>query len=136
TVPAVCAGLLASGCMSSPTYGTGVSANEQLMKDLTGVLSVGGGSQRGPEVAYTPRGEIVKPASLAVLPEPQQDMSAAGTPAWPESPEQRRARIRAEATANENNPHYRSTVTSTGIGRVANADQGTGLNQGVRRPFR
>lgn len=103
------AAVAVSGC--SPTYGTGVSANEQLVKDMTGILSVGG--ERQPEIAYTPRAELVKPSSLAVLPEPQQDMASTDNPEWPESPEQRRARLRAEATANQDNPAYRSPITGT-----------------------
>lgn len=107
------AAMAVSGC--SPTYGTGVSANEQLVKDVTGILSVGG--ERPKEIAYTPRAELVKPSSLAVLPEPQQEMASADNPEWPESPEQRRARLRAEATANQDNPAYRSPITGT-PGRV------------------
>lgn len=97
SVSATCAAALLAGCMGSPTYGTGKTANQQLVEDLTGILSVGP-ANRGPEIAYTPRGELVKPASLEVLPEPQQELAAAGNPAWPESPEERRRRIRAEAT--------------------------------------
>ena len=106
-----------SGC--SPTYGTGVSANEQLLKDVTGVLSVN--NNRAPEIAYTPRAELVKPASLAVLPEPQQEVASTDNPAWPESPEQRRARLRAEATANQNNAAYRSPIVGSPGTVVADA---------------
>ena len=107
----VCAGALLSGCIASPTYGTGKTANAQLVEDLTGVLSLGtGGVDRGPEIAYTPRPELVKPASLEVLPTPQESVASASNPAWPESPEERRARIRAEATENQENPFYRPAV--------------------------
>lgn len=113
------AAAMLSGCLGSPTYGTGVSANQQLVEDLTGVLSVG--DKRQPEIAYTPRAELVKPSSLAVLPEPQQEVASADNPAWPESPEQRRARLRAEATANQDNPAYRSPIVGAPGTVVADA---------------
>lgn len=110
---AACAVALVSGCMAGPTYGTGKSANAQLLSDLTGVISTEtmvANQRRGSEIAYTPRAEIVRPASLEVLPEPQQDVMASNNPAWPESPEQRRARIRAEATANRDDVNFRPAV--------------------------
>lgn len=110
-----CALAVLSGCMSSPTYGTDKTANQQLLADVTGVLGVenlAGGGNRKSEIAYTPRGRLVTPSSLAVLPEPQQNLASAENPAWPESPEERRRRIRAEATENEGKPGYRSPVMS------------------------
>ena len=121
---AVCAASLLSGCMSSPTYGTGKSANAQLFEDLTGVISTEAmvsNQRRGSEIAYTPRAEIVRPASLEVLPEPQQDVTSANNPAWPESPEQRRARIRAEATANRDDVNFRPSVDAPASSRVTAA---------------
>ncbi len=116
----VCAAALLSGCMSSPTYGTGKSANQQLVEDVTGILSIGP-RERGPEIAYNPRPGLVKPASLEVLPEPQQDMASSENPQWPESPEERRARIRADATANQDNPFYRPEVAPSGTGSTQTA---------------
>lgn len=106
---AICAAALASGCMGSPTYGTDKTANQQLMQDLGSILSVAPKS-KGSEIAYTPRPELVRPASLEVLPEPQQALATAENPAWPESPEERRARLRAEATENQDDPNYRSPI--------------------------
>nr|WP_235897671.1 hypothetical protein [Mesorhizobium microcysteis] len=106
--------------MSSPTYGTGKSANQQLVEDVTGILSIGP-RERGPEIAYNPRPGLVKPASLEVLPEPQQDMASSENPQWPESPEERRARIRADATANQDNPFYRPEVAPSGTGSTQTA---------------
>lgn len=117
-VTIACAGAILSGCMSSPTYGTGKTANAQLMEDLSGVLTIGPGSRKKAQVAYNPRAELVRPASLEVLPEPQQDMASSGNPAWPESPEQRRARLRQEATANHDNPNYRSPITAGSSNRL------------------
>ena len=104
--------MLLSGC-SSPTYGTGKSANQQLLEDISGAFSLAP-ANRGSEIAYTPRPELVKPASTESLPEPQQEIASAENPAWPESPEERRARIRAEATANQDNTRYRGPVASSG----------------------
>lgn len=116
-IAAVCAAALVSGCMG-PTYGTGKSANAQLLEDLTGVIStesIVANQQRGSEIAYTPRAEIVRPASLEVLPEPQQAAVSSNNPEWPESPEQRRARIRAEATANRDDVNFRPAVDSSSM---------------------
>ena len=99
---------LLAGCMSSPTYGTDKTASEQLLEDVTGILAIG--PKDNAQIDYKPRPELVTPASTAVLPEPQQDIASAGNSAWPESPEQRRARIRAEATENQHNPAYRPQV--------------------------
>jgi hypothetical protein len=111
---ALCAAALLSGCMSSPTYGTGKTANQQLFEDLTGVISTDAltGRSRESEIAYKPRPELVRPASLEVLPEPQRELVSADNSAWPEAPEARRARLRAEATANRDEPGYRSPIVS------------------------
>jgi hypothetical protein len=97
-----------AGCMSSPTYGTGKTANQQLLEDLTGIMSIK--SKRGPQIAYQPRPELVKPETTAVLPPPQENVTTASTSAWPESPEERLARIRASATANQGNAAFRPQV--------------------------
>ena len=102
---------LLSGC-TSPTYGTGKTANQQLIEDISGAFSIAP-TNKGSEIAYTPRAELVKPADTNSLPEPQQQVVSAENPAWPESPEQRRARIRANATANQDNMRYRGPVSST-----------------------
>ena len=98
--------IVLAGC-AGPTYGTGKPADQQLLQDVTGILSVGP-KDREP-IDYSPRPGIVKPPSTAVLPPPQENV-AMNNPNWPESPEQRLARIRAEATANQDNPFYRSSV--------------------------
>lgn len=102
--------LLASalaGC-GSPTYGTGVTAEQQLLEDVTGVLSLAPKNRQ--PIDYAPRSELVKPPSMEVLPPPQEKIATPNNPAWPESPEQRLARIRAEATANQDNPRYRPNI--------------------------
>ncbi|MEW9806612.1 hypothetical protein [Mesorhizobium marinum] len=97
--PLVVSGLLVSGCMSSPTYGTGVSQNEQLTTDLSSMFSLKPKKQFASD--YTPRPELVKPTKGTTdLPAPQENIVTADASQWPESPEQRRARIRADATEN------------------------------------
>lgn len=126
SISLACSAALLSGCMSSPTYGTGKTANQQLVEDLSNILSPGFGKQ-GPDISYNPRGELVEPASTEVLPVPQQEIASADNPAWPESPEERRARIRAEATENRDNINYRSPVTSAGFSAAPiNPNQGVG----------
>ena len=117
-IGAACAAALVSGCMSAPTYGTDKTATEQLFEDVTGVIStdaLSGGRSREAAIAYSPRPELVKPASLEVLPEPQREIVSTENPAWPESPEQRRARLRAEATENQDDFNYRSPIVMGGL---------------------
>lgn len=113
---------LLAGCMGAPTYGTDKPADQQLMEDVTGVLALG--PKRKERIDYKPRAGIVMPPSTEVLPPPQEDLASVGNPAWPESPEQRLARIRAEATENQDNPLYRSPIVRD-IGVDARAEDGT-----------
>jgi hypothetical protein len=114
---------LTSGCIGSPTYGTDKSSSEQLATDLTNIFSIS--SKKREPIDYTPRPELVKPVKAeggettgsteeaavpAVLPPPQETVATAENPNWPESPEQRLARIHAEADANVDNPKYKSPV--------------------------
>ena len=106
--PLVASGLMLGGCLGSPTYGTDKTATEQLTQDVTGILSIA--PKRQEPIDYKPRPDLVKPASTKVLPTPQQSVAVTSNPAWPESPEQRRARLRAEATANQDNAAYDSPI--------------------------
>lgn len=104
------AGLAVSGCVSSPTYGTDKTANEQLIGDVTGILSLA--PKKKVDIEYKPRPELVKPAKgeVANLPTPQDSVAVTSNPAWPESPEQKRARLRAEATANRDTPGFKPGI--------------------------
>ncbi len=104
------AGMLAlSGCMGSPTYGTGTSAMEQLSNDLTSAVSIGPQDERN--VKYNPRPSLVVAAEDKSLPAPQASLAnRENNPGWVESPEETRARLRQEADENENNPAYRSPL--------------------------
>lgn len=111
SAPLIVSAVVLAGCMGSPTYGTGTQAHEQLLSDVTGVLSIAPNKDKK-QIDYKPRPELVRPAkgATASLPEPQQSIAGAGSPSWPESPEQLRARLRAEATANQDNPSYVSPI--------------------------
>lgn len=107
--PLVASGLALSGCMGSPTYGTDKTASEQLVGDLTGAVSFA--PKRKDPIDYKPRPTLVKPApgQKEALPAPQDSIQSASAE-WPESPEQRRARLRADATAHQNDPSYQSEI--------------------------
>ncbi len=83
----------AFGLRRSPTYGTDKTANEQLLGDVSNILSLG--PQKRARIEYKPRPDLVRPVkgAPAALPPPQDSITTAGTGAWPESPEQKRARL-------------------------------------------
>ncbi|MBB3930471.1 hypothetical protein GGR25_001510 [Kaistia hirudinis] len=94
-----------AGC-SGTTYGTGVSAEEQTLKDVMSLASLG--SDEKPPIDYKPRGGIVAPKSTALPPPgsaPEATASVANDPNWPKDPdEQRRQKAAAEAQAAANSP--------------------------------
>jgi hypothetical protein len=105
---ALAALMAVTGCVSSPTYGTGKSANAQLAEDVTGAFSLK--PKSGPKIAYQPRPELVKTAATD-LPAPQE--RAVKQPGvWPESPEEKRARLRAEATAGRSDPNFEPSIVN------------------------
>ncbi|PWL17654.1 hypothetical protein DKP76_11865 [Falsochrobactrum shanghaiense] len=105
------AGLALSGCVSSPTYGTDKTASAQFLDDMSNLASFGQGKNKE-RIDYKPRPDLVRPGEgeRAALPPPQQSVASAGDPSWPESPEQRRKRLRDEITANRDNPNYVSPI--------------------------
>jgi hypothetical protein len=110
--PLVASGLALSGCMSSPTYGTDKTASEQLVGDLSNMMSFS--PPKKEHIDYKPRPALVKPApgEKEALPVPQDSITQTASAEWPESPEQRLARIRADATANQDNPFYEPQVVN------------------------
>ncbi len=103
--PLVVSAIALSGCVSSPTYGTDKTAAAQLFDDVSGAASIM--PKRKDPIDYKPRPDLVKPGpgQKENLPPPQQSIETASAD-WPESPEARRARIRADATAHQNDPNY------------------------------
>ncbi|MEO5756834.1 MAG: hypothetical protein ABIQ51_08260, partial [Mesorhizobium sp.] len=90
--PLVASGLALSGCMGSPTYGTDKTAGAQLAGDLSSAFSIS--PKHKEQIDYKPRPTLVKPApgQKENLPAPQDSIETANAD-WPESPEQRRARL-------------------------------------------
>jgi len=92
---AILAGALAlSGCVGGTTYGTGVSQEEQTLKDFYNMFTL---NRERKNIDYSARPDLIVPEDKAALPEPLEDGVATNDPAWPETPEQRIARVRAEA---------------------------------------
>ena len=85
-----------SGCIGGTTFGTGVSQEQQLLEDLEGMMSMGS-KKRKRKIDYSARPDLVLPAKTAALPAPLETESSTSNVDWPESPEQRIARIRGEA---------------------------------------
>ena len=104
--PLVVSALALAGCMSSPTYGTDKTASEQLVGDLSGALSLA--PQKREHIDYRPRPELVKPApgQKESLPQPQDSITQTASAQWPESPEQRRQRLRDYATEHRGDTNY------------------------------
>ncbi len=103
------AGTMLAGCQS-PTYGTDKTASDQLVSDVSNIFSLG--PAKRPAVDYKPRPTLVRPskAEIASLPSPQDSVVSAGNAAWVESPEEKRARLRAEADENSNDPSWRPQI--------------------------
>jgi len=92
----VCA-LVLSGCVGGTTYGTGVTQEQQLVKDVKGMISFGSANKSKARIDYSARPDLVLPGQTASLPAPQEQESSSSNVDWPESPAQRIARIRAAA---------------------------------------
>ncbi|WOC15495.1 hypothetical protein [Pseudochrobactrum sp. MP213Fo] len=116
----VVASLGLAGCVSDPTYGTGKSASSQLFDDMSSIATIGP-KKSGAGIEYKPRPDLVKPVAgqRESLPAPQESVARAGDPSWPESPEQRRKRLRAEIEANRDNPNFVSPIAPDGPASAA-----------------
>ena len=126
SAPLLVAGAMLSGCMGAPTYGTGTPADQQLLTDVSDMFSLAPKDDK--KIDYKPRPDLVRPApgEKETLPVPQDNIVTASGSAWPESPEQRRDRLRAEATANQDNGSFQSPIVndvSKGAGGVRQAAQ-------------
>lgn len=119
----VLASLGLAGCVSDPTYGTGKSASSQLLDDMSSIATIGPKRKTG--IEYKPRPDLVRPVAgqKETLPQPQESVARAGSPAWPESPEERRKRLRAEIEANRDNPNFVSPIAPDGPSGVAPRQQ-------------
>lgn len=82
-----------SGCVGGTTYGTGVSQEEQTIDDLANMLTF---RKDRPVIDYSARPDLVVPENKELV-APVEESVATNESEWPESPEERIARIRAEA---------------------------------------
>jgi hypothetical protein len=104
------AGAALGSCIGGPTYGTDKTAGEQLFDDIGDAASIAP-KKNGTDIAYQPRGALIKPADDKTLVAPQQDLAnSKDNPQWVESPEQARERLKLEADANKDNGSYRSPL--------------------------
>lgn len=86
---------LVAGCQSGTTYGTGVTHEEQTFDGLVNILAFK--PKETERIDYRPRPELVMPAETAALPQPLEENASTSNADWPETPEERIARIRGEA---------------------------------------
>lgn len=86
--------MMLAGCNTGTTYGTGVSQEKQTVSDLYNILSL---KRETPTIDYSARPDLIVPENTAMLPEPVDAEATTSNPDWPETPEQRIARIRAQA---------------------------------------
>ncbi|MCB1385127.1 MAG: hypothetical protein KDJ80_04230 [Nitratireductor sp.] len=87
------AGGLLSGCVGGTTYGTGVTQEQQTIEDIANILTI---QKKQKRIDYKPRPDLVVPEEKQLV-DPDQVASAQDNADWPESPEERIARVRAEA---------------------------------------
>ncbi len=83
-----------AGCVGGTTYGTGVSQEKQTLDGFYNMLSL---KTERKNIDYSARPDLVVPENKDVLPEPVEVGAATADPQWPETPEQRIVRIRAQA---------------------------------------
>lgn len=119
----VAGGGMVAGCVGGPTYGTDKTAGAQLLTDLGDAIAIVP-DKKTEKVVYEPRPKLVKPADPRKLEEPQKSLASKDNPAWVESPEDMRARLRGEADDNSDNGTYRSPLmVSVTEGKVKSPEQ-------------
>lgn len=99
------AAAISTGCVGGTTYGTGTSHEEQTIKAVSNIFSLRTKDQA--KIDYSARPDLVMPAESASLPQPLEIEQSTSNTDWPETPEQRIARIRGdavEADSNDNLP--------------------------------
>ncbi|WP_245415835.1 MULTISPECIES: hypothetical protein [Mesorhizobium] len=127
---AMVSAFLLSGCMSSPTYGTDKTATAQLIDDVSNITKLT--PERKNDISYRPRPDLVKPGSVrdATLPPPQDSVAGAGDSAWPESPEERRKRLRADADVRNDQGAFRKTPTTAASEEIDAPMSTTSIDEG------
>ena len=90
----VVASMALAGCVGGTTYGTGVSQEQQTLDDVYNMFTL---KRNRNNIDYTPRPDLIVPENTAALPEPLDSETTTSNPEWPETPEERIARIQAQA---------------------------------------
>jgi len=85
-----------TGCVGGTTYGTGVSHEQQTFEGMLNMFSFGNKKQGN--IDYSARADLVVPSDKETLREPVSVESSTSNPEWPETPEQRIAKVRAGVT--------------------------------------
>ncbi|MEC9343831.1 MAG: hypothetical protein VYD64_08285 [Pseudomonadota bacterium] len=93
-IVALACALSLSACIGGTTYGTGVSQEKQTFDDVYNMFTL---KKKRRNIDYSARPDLIVPENTAALPEPIDVEAATSNPDWPETPEQRVARIRAQA---------------------------------------
>jgi hypothetical protein len=83
-----------SACVRGTTYGTGVTQEAQTFDDLYNMFTL---KQQRKDIDYSERPDLVVPQDKTALPAPVETEASTSNPAWPESPEERIARVREQA---------------------------------------
>ncbi len=87
-----------TGCVGGTTYGTDKAQEAQTLDAVYNIFSIAPPKQE--KIDYSSRPDLVIPENKQQLPQPLEQDATAQHPAWPESPEAKRARLRAKADAN------------------------------------
>ncbi len=86
--------LALAGCTSGTTYGTGTTHEAATMKGLSNIFSL---KPQKTSIDYNHRPELVMPANKNILPAPVAEQVALSNEQWPETPEERIAKVRSAA---------------------------------------
>lgn len=121
------AALALSGCVGGTTYGTGVSQEEQTLKDVYTMFNLKPESKR---IDYSPRPDLIVPENKQALVEPIDSAATSTNVQWPETPEERIARI--QAAAGEVDPR----TGEVSVEERLRKKEGIGIEQGyITRKF-
>lgn len=83
-----------SGCVGGTTYGTGVSQEKQTLTDMYTMFNL---KTEKPKIDYSARPDLIVPQNKQALVQPVDIETTTSNPEWPETPEERIARVRAQA---------------------------------------
>ena len=91
--------VILTGC-SGTTYGTGTSSSAQLVEDVSSLVTIGQSKPRK-KINYDARPKLVKVKDTNTLPTPAEKVESESA-YFPENPEEKRARLRANASLDNN----------------------------------